>query len=452
MRKIFSKFHLWVSVPFGLVITITCFTGALLVFEDEATALCGSGTTAVYPDGEPQPLNVIAERVAATLPDGVEVKGVEVSASPDEAYKVNLSKPKKAVVYVNQYSGEIIGRYERLPFFQTVFRLHRWLMDSAPADGAVFWGRVVVGTSTLAFVVILLTGLVIWWPRNGRMFRNRLHITVNKGGNRFWYDLHVVGGFYALLLLLAMALTGLNWSFEWYREAVYGLFGAGNSKAAALIETAEKKAEAAPVCQGNCRDCTLPTCVYSAEKNDTPANATDVTVQWSVDAVTAATNVADTRYIDADAVVSITDVDAVTAATIVDAQSGATSVVATQETAFSSWQKAFDNVELRVPKYKTMTVTDGTVSVKSSICGNIRAADKYLFDNISGEIIGVELYKDSNRENRIAGWFYSVHIGAWGGVFTRILSFLAALLGATLPLTGYYFWIRRLYGKRKGNR
>jgi uncharacterized iron-regulated membrane protein len=39
---------------------------------------------------------------------------------------------------------------------------------------------------------------------------------------------------------------------------------------------------------------------------------------------------------------------------------------------------------------------------------------------------------------------YSVHTGTWGGIFSRIITFLAALLGASLPLTGYYIWIKRL--------
>ena len=209
MRNFFRKFHLWLSVPFGIVITVTCFTGALLVFEDEVTVLCKGDIATVAPVSNPLPLNVIADKVDATLPADVDVKGVVVSNSPAEAYKVNLSKPKKAVVYVNQYTGEVIGKEERMPFFQTVFRLHRWLMDSNPGDGAVFWGKVVVGASTLVFVVILLTGLVIWWPRNRKMLKNRLQIVLKKGKNRFWYDLHVAGGFYAMLLLLAMAFTNL---------------------------------------------------------------------------------------------------------------------------------------------------------------------------------------------------------------------------------------------------
>ncbi|MEO5136381.1 PepSY domain-containing protein, partial [Bacteroides ovatus] len=44
---------------------------------------------------------------------------------------------------------------------------------------------------------------------------------------------------------------------------------------------------------------------------------------------------------------------------------------------------------------------------------------------------------------------YSVHVGNWGGMFTRILTFIAALLGAALPLTGYYLWIKRLIKVRK---
>ena len=462
MRNFFRKFHLWVSVPFGIVITITCFTGALLVFEDEITVLCRGDMATVAPHGEPLKLNVIADRVDATLPADVDVKGIVVSGSPDEAYRVNLSKPKKEAVYVNQYTGEVIGKDERMPFFQTVFRLHRWLMDSNPGEGKLFWGKMIVGASTLAFVVILLTGLVIWWPRNRKMLGNRLQIALRKGKNRFWYDLHVAGGFYAMLLLLVMALTGLTWSFEWYRNGAYSLFAAGEAKETAVVERKAPTRVETPVCPGSCRDCTLPVCVNSAENKNTAVESGGA-AGWNVDAVTAATNVTDTKYVDAESAVSVADIDAITTATVVDAQSGATAmtdgnsgatslVAALQATEFDSWQKAYENVKSLVTDFETITVADGTVSVKLSNFGNMRAADKYMFDEESGAITSVELYKDSARKGKLSGWFYSLHIGSWGGLLTRILSFLAALLGATLPLTGYYLWIKRLYGKHKGKK
>lgn len=460
MGKLFGKFHLWVSVPFGVIITITCFTGALLVFEEEITALCKGHIAAVTPVGEALPLNVIADRVDATLPEGVDVKGVVVPNSPCEAYKVNLSKPKKTAVYVNQYTGEVIGSDERIPFYKTVFRLHRWLMDSDPGGGKLFWGKIIVGASTLACVVILLTGLVIWWPRNRKMLKNRLQIALKKGKNRFWYDLHVAGGFYALLLLLAMALTGLTWSFEWYKNGVYALLGAGDAKKVAVLESKTPQVAEIPVCPGNCRECTLPVCVKNRDDDSNATTEKGAVSLWNVDAVTAPTNVVDARYVDSESVVSIADVDAVTAATAVDAQSGATivadgnsgatSLTATSQiTEFDGWQKAYENVVAMVPHFETITVSAGTISVKASNFGNMRAADKYLFNEMNGEIVKVELYKDSSRDGKIGGWIYTLHTGSWGGWFSKICSFLAALLGATLPLTGYYFWIRRLYGKRK---
>ncbi|WP_288180158.1 PepSY domain-containing protein, partial [Bacteroides sp. CAG:633] len=37
MKKAFRHIHLWLSVPFGLIITLVCFSGAMLVFEKEVT-------------------------------------------------------------------------------------------------------------------------------------------------------------------------------------------------------------------------------------------------------------------------------------------------------------------------------------------------------------------------------------------------------------------------------
>lgn len=450
MRKFFRKFHLWVSVPFGIVITITCFTGALLVFEDEITALCRNNVTSVTPDGEPLPLDVIAEKVEATLPGDVDITGIVIPDSSDEAYKVNLSKPKKAAVYVNQYTGEVKGGNERLPFFQTVFRLHRWLMDSNPGNGKVFWGRIIVGTSTLAFVVILISGLVIWWPRNRKMLKNRLQITFRKGKNRFWYDLHIAGGFYALLLLLVMALTGLTWSFEWYKNGVYDILGAGGNKSVAVVGKSKESAVVETLSHDSLGDSLLCVSSLSACSNDTVVMASSA-AQWNVDAVSGATTVADAKYLDAEGAHTVDAVSSATAA--VDAHSGATIMEeSSTPSEFDSWQVAYENVKASTQQFETITVSDGTVSVQEDGCGNVRAADKYIFNKENGNIISVQLYENSPVQSKVAGWIYSLHVGDWGGFFGSLLSFLAALLGATLPLTGYYFWIRRLYGKHKSKK
>ncbi len=399
MKKFLSKLHLWVSVPFGLVITITCFTGAMLVFESEITALCSGGASSVEPKGTPMPVWQIIERVEPSLDSGVEVTGVVIPFAADEAYKVNLSKPRRAALYVNQYTGEVQGEYRRPPFFDVMRRLHRWLMDSNPGNGAIFWGKVIVGASTLAFVVILLTGLLVWWPRNRKMLKNRLKIVVSKGKNRFWYDLHVAGGFYALLFLLAMALTGLTWSYGWYNKAFYSMFSNEKAKTDVVQPVGE---------------------------------------QYEVGAATPLSSS-----------VGGGAVDAVSSATAqVDAVSGATGHAARENSPYYGWQAAVDNV-LGNDSFNTITVSAGSISVALGGWGNQRAFDRYKFDEATGEILSADYYHSSSPRNMAVGWVRTLHVGTWGGLFSKFLYFFAALLGASLPLTGYYLWIKRLYVKKR---
>ena len=364
--NIIKKIHLWLSVPFGLVISITCFTGAMLVFEREITESVYRQLYIVdTPSEHPMAIDELAAIVQASVDSGVTVTGVTVFDDSERAYQVSLSKPHRASVYIDQYTGEIKGHNVRLPFFATMFRLHRWLMDTRQTEG-VFWGKMIVGVSTLLFVIILVTGLIVWVPRNRKMLANRLKVALGKGWRRFWYDLHVVGGFYALVLLLAMSLTGLTWSFPWYRDAFYGLFGA------------EKQV----VAQHN----------HNGDERKPKRRV---------------------------------------------------------ENPFANWQVAYDNVAARAKDYSKISVRRGEVIVTLAGLGNQRASDRYKFDASTGEVTDVEYYADAPRRTKVSGWVYSVHVGNWGGMATRILAFLAALFGASLPLTGYYLWLKRIMIKKR---
>lgn len=328
--------------------------------------------------GEPLPLDELIAKVEPTLEEGRRITGVTISDDPERSYQVNLNEPKRAAVFVDQYTGEVLGEPGRLEFFQYMFRLHRWLMDERPEDeNAVFWGKMIVGISTLLMVVIILTGIVLWWPKTMQALKPRSKIALRKGWHRFWYDLHVAGGIYATLLLLAMALTGLTWSFEWYNKHFYALLGVEtevNGGGKDTDKSSEKSAN-----RGGSRD---------SNKGS-----------------------ADSPYLQ--------------------------------------WSAVIEEVEKRADGFTEMTISKGKVTVKSHNYGNQRAKDTYKFDNVTGEITSVDLYADKEYESKVKGWVYSVHVGSWGGIVTRIMWFLAAMLGATLPLTGYYLWIRRKFFKKR---
>ena len=381
MRKIFRNIHLWLSVPFGILITLICFSGAALVFEKEVMELCHRELYFVKKvEAAPLPMEQLMIKVAATLPDSVSVTGVNISSDPERAYQVTLSKPRRASMYVDQYTGEITGKYERAPFFNFMFRMHRWLLDSMKQDGGIFWGKMIVGTSTLMFVFVLISGVVVWWPRTRKALKNSLKIVANKGWRRFWYDLHVAGGMYALVFLLAMALTGLTWSFQWYRTGFYKTFGVevqpsmGHGNAAANATAKGGKRDGKP--------------------------------------------------------------------------EGREGRGAHRYSPYTNWQQVYEQLAEANPDYEQISVSDGSASVAVPRFGNQRGTDRYKFNPRNGEITETTLYKDLDNSGKIRGWIYSVHVGSWGGMLTRILTFVAALIGASLPLTGYYLWIRKKIKRR----
>ncbi len=107
-------------------------------------------------------------------------------------------------------------------------------------------------------------------------------------------------------------------------------------------------------------------------------------------------------------------------------------------------------MEAKYPSAPQITIGNGTASATLGNFGNARASDKYSFDASDGTLTPSSLYASAEKAGKLRGWIYAFHTGTPGGIVTRIIWFLSALLGASLPLTGYYIWIRRLVLKRRG--
>ena len=413
MKKIFRQIHLWLSIPFGLIITVICFSGAALVFENEIMELCRHDFYYVSKVEEtPLPAGELAQKVAATLPDSISVTGISISSDPAKAYQVNLSKPRRASVYIDQYTGEIKGKYERAPFFTTMFKLHRWLLDSMKPDGGIFWGKMIVGVSTLMFVFVLISGIIIWIPRNAKALKNSLKISVNKGWRRFWYDLHIAGGLYTFIFLLVLALTGLTWSFGWYRTGFYKAFGVEATQGTSSQETTSQTSNKERQGERN------------KESNKDGRHRGD-----------------EKRYSRSE---GRNRSESHNRGEDREERRGNR-----EYSPYALWQKVYEQLKVQNPDYKQITVSNGTANVSFNRFGNQRAADRYSFNTDNGEFTETNLYQHQDKSGKIRGWIYSVHVGNWGGMLTRILTFIAALIGASLPLTGYYLWVKKLMNKRK---
>ena len=384
MKKALRKIHLWLSVPTGIIITLVCFSGAMLVFEKEITE-------AIKPElyfvkeakGEPIPMQQLMEKVEETLPDSVSISGVTVFADSTRTYQVSLSKPRRASIYVNQYTGEVTGRSERLPFFNTMFHLHRWLLGSSSGVG-----KLLTGICTLVLVFILITGILMWLTNRNKPLKASLAIHVTKGWGRFWHDLHVAGGIYTTIFLLAMALTGLTWSFSWYRTGFYACFGVESSeKGGAHGEGGNSHGEGRGS-RGEGRY------THGDGRNNHEGKR------------------GEGRGFH-------------------------------RRSPYRHWDDVLNEVALKNPGYQQITLKPEVAEVVPEGRLSMRATDKYSYDRRSGEITDVQLYSAGKKDTKVRSGVYMVHTGSWGGIITRILNFLAAFIGATLPLTGYWLWFRR---------
>ncbi|WP_288207249.1 PepSY-associated TM helix domain-containing protein [uncultured Parabacteroides sp.] len=395
MRKLFAKIHLWLSIPFGIIIAIVCLTGAILVFETEILEVCYPSRYFVKEvKGEPLTPAALLSSARQQLPESTQINGIRVSQDPKRTWQVVLPG-KKAATFINPYTAEITGIDDGQGFFMQMMRLHRWLLDSYKRDGSFSLGKAVVGYATLVMAIILISGVVIWYPRNKKALKNRLKIKTKSGWYRFFYDLHVSGGFYATLLLLVLTLTGLTWSFGWYRDAFYTVFG---------VETTQPQAHtpAPSDSKGKSKE------RGSKEK---PSGEKREGNKGGHSSEREKKNRAEADY--------------------------------------TQWATVLTDLQSRYPKYNSITIQDGSATVSAAQYGNTRGSDRYTFDPANGEITDVQLYKDLPKSGKIRGWIYSVHVGSWGGMTTRILSCLVSFLGAAFALTGYYFWIKKKLRKKK---
>lgn len=216
LRTLALKVHLYLGLTAGLVIMVLCLSAASLVFEQEITRVLHPERFAVYGTGPSVPLRAILDSARAAAPTAT-IGGLLVTNDSTRPWEVNGGPAGR--ILIDPYTGHVIALAPfRLPFFQKAMELHRWLL----ADDL---GEKITGAATVMFVVLLLAGMVLWWPRTKGALKARINpfaiFGKHGGGRRKLHDLHVALGIWCWPLLLFMALTGLPEAYDWGTKALY---------------------------------------------------------------------------------------------------------------------------------------------------------------------------------------------------------------------------------------
>ncbi|MBT2556395.1 PepSY domain-containing protein [Hymenobacter sp. ISL-91] len=215
VKKIIGKLHLWLGLASGLVVFVISITGAIFVFQDDIRDLTEPWRkVAVQATAPVMPSQLQAAALARHPGVAAETSWVTYFGPERSATVFFTDKAGAPIqVYLNPYTAQVLHEQDlRTHFFTIIQEIHMHLLLP---EAVAKW---VVGISISIFVVMLLTGLVLWWPKRKQERKQRFTIKWGSRWRRINYDLHNVLGFYAASIGLVLALSGLFMLYPWLLE------------------------------------------------------------------------------------------------------------------------------------------------------------------------------------------------------------------------------------------
>ena len=228
--------HSIAGLVLALLLSLIALTGVIMSFEDEIVDHLNAGIMQVVPQTVPalRPDELVARLKA--VPDAGKVTAIMLSSDPSAAVHIRFARDEQGArpssLYVDPYDGHVLGVPNGEDFFATVRRLHRWLLIPGDAKG---WGRQITGVAALGLIVMLISGLVLRWPRRASSVKMWLKPNLGLSGRGLHRSLHAVIGTWVLPIYLVMTLTGLWYSFDWYKDGVVWLLSRPHVAAAKML-------------------------------------------------------------------------------------------------------------------------------------------------------------------------------------------------------------------------
>ncbi|POY35276.1 peptidase M4 [Solitalea longa] len=224
-KKLIGKLHLWLGLTSGLLVLFLGVTGCILAFQREIENTVQSYRYVAAenkPMLPPSAIQVIAEKA---LP-GKHPHSVTYQSKADAVQVAfyNADPEYYYIAYINPYSGEVLKVKDmNSDFFRIVIMGHYYLW-LPPAIG-----QPIVASATLVFLIMMISGLILWWPKSKAASKQRFSIKWNAKWRRVNYDLHNVLGFYMTWVTIFIAITGLVWGFQWFAKGLYWTTSGGKS-------------------------------------------------------------------------------------------------------------------------------------------------------------------------------------------------------------------------------
>jgi len=355
-KNTIRSIHLWLGLATGLVVFIISITGALYVFEEEIRDFTQKDFR--YVSLQKQAFVGLDKVIIAfeKLSPKDELRLIRIEDAFPNA-TVELTSKKGKVYYFNPYDATLVKKGGE-DWLQVVEHIHISLLLGKT-------GKFIIQWSVVIFVLMLITGLILWFPGQMRLLKQSLTIKRKASFKRLNYDLHNVLGFYASFVLLITALSGLYFAFKEVKNTASFFTGSKLGQGKAIVSAKPTHIDPLPL-----------------------------------------------RY-----------------------------------------DKIYTEAKIKYP---------GAISTSLSLRGKgelrlrmiypyrwARKQNTFFYEEATGSLIRAKLYKDYNGADLIEATNYDLHTGRLFGLPNKIISLLAALVAASLPVTGFMIWWQKRK-KRKG--
>jgi uncharacterized iron-regulated membrane protein len=216
LRNLVFQLHRWLGLVGGILLCIAGLTGAVLVFWHEIDHwLITQRFGQVVPTGNPVAIAAIADTVkVAYAAKGLTLSSISLPEYADHPYQVWMNAPKEHhwQVFVNQYTGQVMGNPEGTSFAARewesswvgiIYGLHYKLLAGEA-------GTLIMGIVSLLTLLLSLTGLVLWpgWRKLIAGFKIKWNAHIKRTN----FDIHKVAGIVAAVFLALIGFTGFAWN------------------------------------------------------------------------------------------------------------------------------------------------------------------------------------------------------------------------------------------------
>lgn len=226
VKKIIGKLHLWLGLASGLIVLFLGVTGCILAYQREIEDAVQS-----YRFTEKQNQALLTptqlQKIADNQLPGKKLHSINYQTGRSSVAVYFSLEPEQYyyTVFINPYSGEVLKvKNMANDFFRIVINGHYYLWLPPHI------GQPILATGTLIFVIMMITGIILWWPRHKKALKQRFSIKWDARWRRVNYDMHNVLGFYMTWVALFLALSGLVMGFQWFSKSVYWIASGGKQQ------------------------------------------------------------------------------------------------------------------------------------------------------------------------------------------------------------------------------